>query len=263
MTGIDQRTPIESLVQWEFLSDPESIASIRPPSRPTVWLAPLPISRDETVDAEPQAIGFNASEWQRAARYRVAAARHQFIRARSFLRQGLAAILGCDPDQVPFEQAPQQKPRLGEPFRSAGWDFNLSHTSGWVMLGVTATGRIGVDCERIRNAAFDALLERFFAAEEWAEWQSATATENREQLFYQAWTRKEAVVKALSRSVQEFAQFAIPLCPPRSNHWVRSWESIPHPPTVHLDSQCVQDQLFASVAWLPNDDTAEESSSTV
>lgn len=149
-------------------------------------------------------------ERARAERYRMARPRLQFLNARLRLRHVLAAYLGCDAGAVALEQPPLGKPRLAEPFAQAGIDFNVTHTDGGVLIAVGRSVRVGVDLERVRPIDADGLTRRFFSADEWREW--AALPEPRPlATFFRAWTLKEAVVKCVGASAQEFALFSVSL----------------------------------------------------
>jgi len=78
---------------------------------------------------------------------------------------------------------------LGRPYLKNKPDFNLSHSDNYVVCATTKVGQIGIDLEEIRAINFQGLLKRFFSLQE----QSLFRTRNQ---FFEAWTRKEAVLKA-------------------------------------------------------------------
>ena len=137
-------------------------------------------------------------ERERAGRFRLARVRDQFVAARGRLRALLGHYLRLQPQEVPVLYADGGKPHLpaGMPLQ-----FNLSHTEG---LAVYAVGRsrVGVDVERCREIGdADSLVTRFFSRRECAQYH-VLAAEARQAAFLRAWTRKEAVLKAIGRGVQ-------------------------------------------------------------
>jgi 4'-phosphopantetheinyl transferase len=71
-------------------------------------------------------------------------------------------------------------------------DFNISH-SGFMVVCVLSKGmRVGVDIERIKPISVSLMKEQF-SAEEWEKVENAP---DPEQLFYQYWVQKEALIKA-------------------------------------------------------------------
>lgn len=139
-----------------------------------------------------------AEEQDRAGRFRLGRVRDQFVVARGRLRALLGHYLGLEPRAVPVQYADGGKPHLpaGYPLH-----FNLSHTDG---LAVYAVGRarVGVDVERCREIPdADGLVSRFFSRRECDQFH-ALPPPARPAAFLRAWTRKEAVLKAIGRGVQ-------------------------------------------------------------
>jgi 4'-phosphopantetheinyl transferase len=149
--------------------------------------------------ADPDAVArfLTDEERERASRFRLGRVRDQFVVARGFLRSLLGGYLALDPRAVPILYADGGKPHLPPEY---SLHFNLSHTDG---LAVFAFGhsRVGVDVERHRAIPdADGLVSRFFSRRECAEFETVAA-EMRIEAFLRAWTRKEAVLKAIGRGV--------------------------------------------------------------
>ncbi|HKA06227.1 MAG TPA: 4'-phosphopantetheinyl transferase superfamily protein, partial [Gemmataceae bacterium] len=110
----------------------------------------------------------------------------------------LGHYLRLPPQEVPVLYADGGKPHLPAGFPL---QFNLSHTDG---LAVYAVGqaRVGVDVERCRPIPdADGLVARFFSRRECEQFHALPA-DDRPAAFLRAWTRKEAVLKAIGRGVQ-------------------------------------------------------------
>lgn len=149
-------------------------------------------------DARPFLPLLTAEERSRAERFRLGRVRDQFVAARGHLRALLGGYLGIEPQAVPVLYADGGKPHLPEGYPL---HFNVSHTDG---LAVFAVGhaRVGVDVERIRPIPdADGLVTRFFSRRECAQFHALPPTK-RPAAFLRAWTRKEAVLKAIGRGVQ-------------------------------------------------------------
>ena len=139
-----------------------------------------------------------ADEQDRAGRFRLARVRDQFVAARGRLRALLGHYLRLPPRQVPVLYADGGKPHLpaGYPLH-----FNVSHTEGLAVFAV-GRARVGVDVERRRTIPdADGLVSRFFSRRECEQFQ-ALPPADRPDAFLRAWTRKEAVLKAVGRGVQ-------------------------------------------------------------
>jgi 4'-phosphopantetheinyl transferase len=149
-------------------------------------------------DASPYLPYLTDDEQARAERFRLRRVRDQFIAARGRLRELLGHYLNLRPQEIPLLYADGGKPHLPA---ELPLHFNLSHTDGLAVFAI-GRSRIGVDVERYRTIAdADNLVSRFFARRECEEFQALPASE-RQAAFLRAWTRKEAVLKAIGRGVQ-------------------------------------------------------------
>ncbi len=152
-------------------------------------------------------------EAARAARFVFDKDRRHFIVGRAFLRQLLGQYLQISPQQVQFTYGPQGKPDL-EPAQAKGLCFNLSHSGGGVLYGVTRNREIGVDIELPRQ--LDDLMQiarRFFSASEYEMLRNLPAAQH-SQGFFNCWTRKEAYIKALSKGLSHpLDKFDVTLIP--------------------------------------------------
>lgn len=161
-----------------------------PPGEVHVWLASLELKDDVVSRVGPL---LAPEEHERAARFKVAAARRQFVASRAFLRTTLGRYLGIDAWQVKFRSTSHGKPELAG---DSAVQFNLSHTEGLVAIAVARAGAVGVDVERIRNEVeVLELAHRFFSKKE-AAWVRSKIGQERVAAFFSCWTAKEAYVKA-------------------------------------------------------------------
>jgi 4'-phosphopantetheinyl transferase len=137
-------------------------------------------------------------EQAKAERFRLPNKRHEYVQARSLLRALLGCYLQCAPTEVPIEYADYGKPYLPE---GLGLYFNVSHTDGLAVLTFSKQ-RVGVDVERLRPMP-DArdLVARFLSRHESLLFQDVPDNEL-VATFFRAWTRKEAILKAIGRGVQ-------------------------------------------------------------
>jgi 4'-phosphopantetheinyl transferase len=78
----------------------------------------------------------------------------------------------------------------------SGLCFNISHTSGLIVLGITSGRQLGVDVENIRARDVSVeLADRFFSPIEVAAL-AEVASELRQDRFFEYWTLKESYIKA-------------------------------------------------------------------
>ena len=110
----------------------------------------------------------------------------------------LGAYLHCAPQDVAIARGEFGKPHLLPP---AALEFNVSHSGGALLVGISRGQALGVDIETVRRrrSALD-LAQRFFAAEESAALRRL-ALERQQPAFLDLWSCKEAVVKAVGRGI--------------------------------------------------------------
>ena len=95
-------------------------------------------------------------------------------------------------EQAEFAKNEHGKPYIvGTPIR-----YNISHSGQYVVL-VAAKTEVGVDVQEKKTARMEALAKRFFAQEEWQAFSACDSEEEKKDLFYHIWCRKEAYGKYL------------------------------------------------------------------
>jgi 4'-phosphopantetheinyl transferase len=98
------------------------------------------------------------------------------------------------PRQWIFEFNQFGKPRVTSAM--AQIEFNLSHSSGWVVCALTNGFEVGIDIEgKNRRIDFLDMAKELFSPLEEASLRDLSPTNSRE-LFYKYWTLKEAYIKA-------------------------------------------------------------------
>ncbi|HEY9037273.1 MAG TPA: 4'-phosphopantetheinyl transferase superfamily protein [Pseudomonadales bacterium] len=141
----------------------------------------------------------SSDEQQRLSRFAHDEPAHAFLAARMVLRGVLAALHRCDPECIELDKNAWDKPRLRAP--ASDWQFNLSHSHGWLALAVSQVGEVGVDIEyAARSNAIERLAKRYFSSHEQAWLAEASAADYR-QRFFDIWTLKEAYIKAVGKGL--------------------------------------------------------------
>lgn len=135
------------------------------------------------------------AERVRAARFAFDRDRRTFVMSHGILRRVLGVVCHENPARLRFRQGLRGKPYLVD--APPGLQFNLSHTEGFCLVGVTRGAAIGVDVERVRATDdMAALVRQCFSVAEQREFDALPQAE-RCRAFFKGWTRKEAFIKAI------------------------------------------------------------------
>ena len=157
-----------------------------------VWRIPLYPDKDFALSLVPV---LSIAEVQRSLRYVKEDDRQRFLMGRGMVKLLLAGYLEIDPVQIEIREGQNKKPELaGEnPFPI---HFNISHSGNWVIIGFS-NEPIGVDIEKIEpDFDYDLISAQHFSALE-KEYARTSAG------FYEIWTRKEALAKALGSGLPD------------------------------------------------------------
>ncbi|HXS65875.1 MAG TPA: 4'-phosphopantetheinyl transferase superfamily protein [Streptosporangiaceae bacterium] len=174
---------------WGPLSLPEAGAF---PAEGICHLWPTP-----TTNADRYQALLDQAELERADRYRVAHAKDTFIVSRAAQRLVLARYLGCPPADIKVARDCKHcgSADHGRPYiAGTTLDFSVSHSKGWLLLAVVASGKVGVDLEAVSDRAAQDLPDRIFAPAEQHQFLLVDRSQ-RAAHFMKIWTRKEAAVK--------------------------------------------------------------------
>jgi 4'-phosphopantetheinyl transferase len=135
----------------------------------------------------------SAEEEGRAALLRAPRERERFIVSRIALRDILSRYHG-----LPAAEIPLARERGGRPFVEGAHRlfFSLSHTAGAALVAVAGSA-VGVDVERVRPVGrLDAIARRVLHPDT-AELLAHMPPAQRQAAFLDAWTQREAHVKAV------------------------------------------------------------------
>lgn len=126
---------------------------------------------------------------QRAARYRQAGDRHNFVLGRNLVHHLVRARGASTPCRFSIG-------RHGKPYLPGAPAYNLSHSGRWVACAVSHDESIGIDVETFaRLKDYRSLLATITHPTECRTIEQATS-EHGFALFKRCWTRKEAILKA-------------------------------------------------------------------
>ncbi len=167
------------------------------PAQPRLMSGEIHLWRADLTDRERvQACKgvLSPDELIRASRFAFDEDREHFIIAHAALRTVLARYTGGDASELEFTIGEHGKPRLKQTFTDVR--FNLSHTDGLALIGVSRGCEVGVDVERVDDGIeFEQIADHYFEPRE--TWDlRITPAEERATRFFDVWTRKEATLKA-------------------------------------------------------------------
>jgi len=141
-------------------------------------------------------------ERQREARFVFEKDRTRHLLTRTLVRTVLSRYAAVDPADWVFSTNPYGRPEI-DASMTLGHDlcFNVSHTAGLIVLGVTRGRALGIDVENLQpQADLWGIAEHAFTPAEVAEL-AALPAELLLDRFFQHWTLKESYIKARGMGV--------------------------------------------------------------
>lgn len=170
-----------------------------PENHVDVWLSSLDIEETSIDKLLPI---LSEDELSRAERFHSIESKNKFIVARAFIRYILAQYLKIKPEEIKFKYDINGKPSLSGELSKTGLCFNVSHSHGKVLCGITMKRAIGIDIEKIRlNLSYEKITKRQFSPPELEKFQQLPENE-KVQTFFTFWTRKESFLKAIRKGLQ-------------------------------------------------------------
>jgi len=149
------------------------------------------------------------NETERAMRLHFALHRQRFIIARGLLRKTLNLYTGIEPEKITFNLGRHGKLYLQD--NTLNLQFNVSHSDDFAVFALTIQQEIGVDIEKMAPHFNKKVAERFFSKQEYIQLMALSPKERIEG-FYQIWTKKEAIIKALGEGLfTSLADFSVSL----------------------------------------------------
>jgi 4'-phosphopantetheinyl transferase len=173
-----------------------------------LWLAHLNEITDPRTLAEYRLL-LSEEEQRKQIRFHFERDRHRYLVTRAMQRTVLSKYVDLAPSAWRFTVNDYGRPSIAEQAGARGIEFNLSHTDGLVVMGVTRERAIGVDVENVRTREVDIdIADRHFAPEEILALR-ALPDEKQKHRFFEYWTLKESYIKArgmgLSIPLERFA----------------------------------------------------------
>ena len=177
----------------------------------THWLAesacpytdPMAVFRFWLADKVPpdyEKTALQPDEISRARRFHRPEDQNRFIYGRHLLRTLAGRYTRQHPSEICFTVGTNQKPEIEG---TTPWHINVSHAGQWVLIAIGTTS-VGVDVEENKpDFTYQDVLTHSFTL---SERQYIAANDSR-SLFYRSWTRKEALVKATGKGLDDDFQW--------------------------------------------------------
>ena len=175
--------------------------------------------------------------------------KRHFALCRAALRALLCHRLGCRNEQLSFDRSRYGKPYARVDGVRVPVAFNVSHGGRYGLIALMPAGRVGVDVEECDvRRDLSGIAQRVFTPAEQAEIARVEGC-RKVRLFYDLWTMKEALIKALGTGFHlSPSRFEIPLVMLRGGR--AGAFRFPHrPATVWRLENLGNADFAAAVAW--------------
>lgn len=132
----------------------------------------------------------NSEERARTEKMRFSLHRQRSQNARAVLRYLLSKYTQIAAEKLVFNTGKYGKLYLHD----QAIQFNLAHANEYALYALSLNSAIGIDIEEQRNVDYNAIAQRIMSINEYEYWIKYPQPQQAE-LFFQIWTRKEALVK--------------------------------------------------------------------
>ncbi len=159
-----------------------------------------------TLSDHELASRLSVEDRRRAARFRSNNARRQFIVGRGVLRTILGFYLNAEPNLIEFYYGAHGKPYVEQGYGRDAFQFSLAHSHELVLYAFTRGRRLGIDVEFVRELpGVEQIVDTCLSEREAAR---AVTRNERRMVFFDSWTRQEALVKAIGTGFAERFQLS-------------------------------------------------------
>ncbi len=171
--------------------------------------------------------------------------KRRFALCRATLRRILCDRLRCANDELSFAESFHGKPSALVKGCPVPVSFNVSHSGSHGLLAFAPSGRIGVDVEeRVANRHLELLTRTVLGPNECEEI-AAVHGEQKIEMFFNLWTVKEALIKALGVGISlDTSSFEVPYLMRRGAK--RSLFEFPHKPGAAWQIEDLSNHQFAA-----------------
>jgi 4'-phosphopantetheinyl transferase len=161
-----------------------------------LWLAFPDQIRDQHLLVEYENL-LADHERAKRARFHFAADRHRYLVTRVLVRTVLSRYVSVDPRDWIFATNEFGRPYVANLSpETSRLSFNVSHTNGLILMGVTTGNALGVDVENVGvRELYTGIADRYFSPSEVADLHSLPKPQQHKR-FFDIWTLKESYIKA-------------------------------------------------------------------
>lgn len=148
-------------------------------------------------------------ERRQEARFYFPRHRRQYLITRALVRVLLSRYAGLAPERWRFTKNAHGRPSVAPEHGAAHQiEFNVSHTDGLILCGITRLAALGVDVEGVHRQPKPDLADRFFSAEEARALRDLPPDAQTERFFHY-WTLKESFIKATGKGLSQGLDSAV------------------------------------------------------
>ena len=140
-------------------------------------------------------------ERERAAKFHFERDRKSFVVRRSVMRAVLGSYLRMAAADVPLVYEEWGKPRILASNGDPPLHFNFSHSRGLALCAVGRFAALGVDVEKLRPMPEMAEIGATFCSPQENALIKGASDDQRLEVFFDVWTRKEAYLKATGQGL--------------------------------------------------------------
>ena len=154
------------------------------------------ISPDQPVDKDYYSL-LSHDEKTKADSFVRFKLQQKYIKTRAVLREILGSHLNCSPQNVIIRAGDYGKPFVADNLVH----FNLSHTGNSFVIAISNCTELGVDIEQcVPRKNLSSLVKKCFSNIE-ADYWTTLPDQQKIEMFFHFWVRKEAFVKAVGRGI--------------------------------------------------------------
>lgn len=135
-------------------------------------------------------------ELARAKRFHFKVDFDRHVISRALTRLLIGSLVDLPPREVSLVSNRFGKPSISKDQNPLGLEFNVSHSGEFILIALTAKRQVGVDIEHVNQQLhLNSLVRDLLSVKEQIAF-SRLCPDQRQEAFFNCWTRKEAFIKA-------------------------------------------------------------------